>query len=81
MRPMDDDDDKVQTKVTVVITQAILVFLFGLLLYWLCYNCHTTIAWIVLLLPIVIFILLLLVGIGLLTDLMIKKNKDEKNRS
>ena len=79
MRPMDDDDNKVQTKITAVVVQAISIFLFGLLLYWLCYNCHTTIAWVILLLPVILFIFLLLVAIGLVTDIMSKKN--DENRS
>ena len=80
MKPMDENDDnKVQTKVTAVILQAISIFLFGFLLYWLCYNCHTKVAWIVLLLPIIIFIMLLLVGVGLVADLMSKKNQENRS--
>ena len=80
MRPMDNNDkDRVQIKVTAVVLQAVSIFLFGLLLYWLCYNCHTKVAWIVLLLPIILFIILLLVGVGLVVDLMGKKKDENKN--
>ena len=74
IKPMDDDDNKVQKKVTAVGIQAVSIFLFSLLLYWLCYNCHLTVAWIVLLLPIIVFIFLLLVGVGLLTDMLHQKS-------
>jgi|688.fasta_scaffold417402_3 hypothetical protein len=38
--------------------------IFGYLIYWLCYHCHLTIAWIVLLLPIILSIILTILFIG-----------------
>jgi|LakMenEpi03Aug12_release.lakeMendotaPanAssembly.Ray.scaffolds.fasta_scaffold417402_2 hypothetical protein len=42
------------------ITQLIINILVGGLIYWLCYNCQLTIAWIVLLVPIAIVLVLMI---------------------
>ena len=69
-RPMENTENKVQVKATTIGVHLVSILIFGGLLYWLCYHCHLTVAWIVLLLPVILFVFLLVLGLGLLADVM-----------
>lgn len=81
MKPV-EGDDPVKTKTVMVITNVVSVALFGSLFYWLCYMCYNTVAWVILLIPVVLFIFLLILAISMLGNLMgeeKKKSSDKKH--
>ena len=69
-KPMENTENKVQVKATTVGVHLVSILIFGGLLYWLCYHCHLTVAWIILLLPVILFVFLLVLGLGLLADVL-----------
>ena len=52
--PEKEVDGKKQSKLMTISLNIRSSLVLGALIYWLCYNCHTTIAWVVLLLPLII---------------------------
>jgi len=81
MKPI-ESDDPVRTKTVMVVTNIVSVTLFGALFYWLCYMCYNTVAWVILLIPVVLFIFLLILAISMLGNLMSeekKKGDEHKN--
>ena len=70
---------KSENKYIRFITQLIINILVGGLIYWLCYNCHLTVAWIVLLVPIVIALVMMIFAIVFLYFVVRKTSTTVKN--
>jgi hypothetical protein len=63
-----------------VFTVGISIFvmsLFGALYYWLCSICKKTTAWVILLLPVIVYTLILIVMIGALASSFVKEEIDK----
>jgi uncharacterized membrane protein len=65
-------------KVLHTISHLFFIGLWTCLLYWLCSNCYNKTAWVILLLPVIIFVILLilLVTVGFLAAVSNIPNKD-----
>ena len=73
-------ENTLTVKATVVSANIISLLIFGTLFYWLCLNCHKTTAWVILLLPVIVFIILLMVSLGLLATIM-QNSSNNTNQS
>jgi hypothetical protein len=51
--------------------------LFGALYYWLCSICKKTTAWVILLLPVIIYTLIFIVMVGVLASSFVKNEVDK----
>ena len=68
-----DKNDAHKIKLFHVLFHLVWVGLWTALFYWLCSNCHNTAAWIVLLLPVILGIIILFLGSALITVFMLQK--------
>ena len=73
-------ENTLTVKATIVSANIVSLLIFGSLFYWLCLNCHQTTAWVIFLLPVVIFIILLMVSLGLLATIM-QNSQNNTNHS
>jgi len=65
-----------------VFTVGISIFvmsLFGALYYWLCSICKKTTAWVILLLPVIIYTLIFIVMVGVFASSLVKDEVDKTN--
>lgn len=69
----------ITTKLISVSSGLVSMALFGALFYWLCYTCHKTIAWVILLIPVIVFLLLLVFSLGLLSSLLTNAENKKSN--
>ena len=67
------------SKVISVVLSVLGMSLFGALYYWLCSICKKTTAWVILLLPVIIYTLIFIVMIGALASSFVKDEVDKTN--